>query len=223
MRSIQQDPASYRPVTSRDFEIAVICALPLEADADDDGPPYNKALSDPNAYFTSTVGGHNVILAHMPGIGKANAAAVAANIRLSFPNIKLAVIVSVCGCVPLTLDGDEIVLGDVIINMLLDSLRRPNAEIRGYLSAVHDKLFNAAYRYITDRKLCDECSCNGSLISRTRLSVISFEIKGVSVWDSFLYVVIKGTCDYADSYKIKAWQQYIATMAVVYIKVFLKL
>ncbi|KAK3933482.1 hypothetical protein QBC46DRAFT_402037 [Diplogelasinospora grovesii] len=114
-----------RPVTRRDFEIAVICALPLEANAveavfdhywDDDGPPYDKARGDPNTYSTGTVRRHNVILAYMPGMRKANAAALAANIWPSFPNIKLAVIVSVCGCIPLTPDGDEIVLGDVIIS-----------------------------------------------------------------------------------------------------------
>ncbi|KAL1837681.1 hypothetical protein VTJ49DRAFT_3531 [Mycothermus thermophilus] len=45
-----------RPATRAGFEIAVICALPLEADAvdalfdrhwDDDGPPYDKAADSP--------------------------------------------------------------------------------------------------------------------------------------------------------------------------------
>ena len=156
-----------RPATRADFEIAVICALPLEADAvdalfdqhwDDDGPPYDKAASDPNAYSTGAVGRHNVVLAHMPGMGKVSAAAVAANCRASFPNIKLALIVGVCGVVPFRPGGSggmaETVLGDVIISdgvvqydlgrrlpekfimkdTLLDTLGRPNTEIRALLA-----------------------------------------------------------------------------------------
>ncbi|RYP18173.1 hypothetical protein DL767_009885 [Monosporascus sp. MG133] len=152
-----------RPATRFDFAIAVICALPLEADAvdalfdyhwDDDGPPYDKAPGDPNAYSTGAVGRHNVVLAHMLGMGKVNAAAVAANCRTSFPNIKLAIVVGVCGVAPFSPDGDEVVLGDVIISdgviqydlgrqlpdcfvrkdTLLDSLGRPNAEIRALLA-----------------------------------------------------------------------------------------
>jgi nucleoside phosphorylase len=152
-----------RPATRHNFTIAIICALTLEADAvealldrhwDDDGPPYDKAPGDPNAYTTGAIGRHNIVLAHMPGMGKANAAAVAANCRGSFPNIKLAVVVGICGSVPFGPDGSEIVLGDVIISdgvvqydlgrrhpdrfirkdTLLDSLGRPNTEIRAMLA-----------------------------------------------------------------------------------------
>ncbi|GAB1319048.1 hypothetical protein MFIFM68171_09258 [Madurella fahalii] len=77
-----------RPATRQGFEIAIICALPTEADAveglfdrhwDDDGPSYGKAAGDPNAYSTGSLGRHNVALAHMPGMGKANAAAATAD------------------------------------------------------------------------------------------------------------------------------------------------
>src|SRR5213595_807168 len=90
-----------RPASRCDFEIAVICAHTLEVDAvdalfdhhwDDDSPPYDKNPGDPNAYSTGAIGRHNVVLAHMPGIGKASAATVAASCRSSFPNIKLAVV-----------------------------------------------------------------------------------------------------------------------------------
>jgi nucleoside phosphorylase len=153
-----------RPVTRRGFEIALICALTHEADAvaavfdhhwDDDGPPYDKAPGDPNAYSTGVVGRHNVVLAHMPGMGTVHAAAVASNCRTSFPNIKLALVVGICGVAPFGGDRQpEIVLGDVIISdaviqydfgrqrpdrfvrkdTLLDSLGRPNMEIRALLA-----------------------------------------------------------------------------------------
>ncbi|KAK4220954.1 kinesin light chain 3, partial [Podospora fimiseda] len=152
-----------RPTTRHDFEIAIICALTLEADAvealfdrhwDDDGPPFDKAIRDSNTYSTGVIGRHNVVLAYMPTMGKANSAAVAANCRISFPNIKLAVLVGICGVAPFSLDGSEIILGDVILSdgivqydfgrqlsdrfvrkdTLLDSLGRPNTEIRSLLA-----------------------------------------------------------------------------------------
>jgi nucleoside phosphorylase len=152
-----------RPATRNDFEIAIFCALTLEADAvealfdcrwDKDGPPLDRAAGDRNAYSAGAIGLHNVILVHMPGMGKASAAAAAANCRVSFPNIRLAVVVGVCGVAPFEPDGSEIVLGDVIISdgviqydlgrrfperfmrkdTLLDSLGRPTAEIRSILA-----------------------------------------------------------------------------------------
>ncbi|PHH91534.1 hypothetical protein CDD83_80 [Cordyceps sp. RAO-2017] len=153
-----------RPADRRNFEIAIICALPIEADAvdalfdrcwDDEGPPYDKAAGDPNAYSTGCISRHNVVLAHMPGMGKASAAAVAANCAASFPNIKLALVVGICGVAPFVPDNeDEIILGDVIISVgvvqhdfgqrlperfvrkdtLLDALGRPNTEIRSLLA-----------------------------------------------------------------------------------------
>ena len=168
-----------RPATCRDFEIAVICALSLEADAvdalfdyhwEDDGPPYDKALGDSNAYTTGAIGRHNVVLAHMPGMGKANAALVAAKCRESFPNIRLAVVVGICGAVPFGPDGDkQVVLGDVVVgngvvqydlgqrlpgsfvrkDTLLDSLGRPNNEIRALLA----KLEVRRYRKMLQSKI----------------------------------------------------------------------
>lgn len=153
-----------RPTTRLGFDIAIICALTIEADAvealfdhywGDDGPHYDKAPGDPNAYSTGSIGRHNVVLAYMPGMGKASSAAVAANCRASFPNIKLALVVGVCGAVPFVPSTNtEIVLGDVIVssgvvkydlgrrlperfirkNTLLESLGRPNAEIRTLLA-----------------------------------------------------------------------------------------
>ncbi|KAK4220484.1 nucleoside phosphorylase domain-containing protein [Podospora fimiseda] len=165
-----------RPTSRRDFEIAVICALILEADAvkalfdhhwDDVGPSYDKAIGDSNAYSTGAIGRHNVVLAHMPAMGKSNSAAAAANCRASFPNIKLAVLVGICGVAPFSPDGSEIILGDVILsegiiqydfgrqfpddflrkNTLLDSLGRPNAEIRALLAKV---------KGVNDRKILQD-------------------------------------------------------------------
>jgi nucleoside phosphorylase len=117
------------PAGRHNFEIAIICALPLEASAvealfdkfwEDDGIKYGKAKGDPNAYTTGVIGEQNVVLAHMPHMGKISAAGVAASLSLSFTGIKLALIVGICGGVPSGHDGKkEILLGDVIISEAL--------------------------------------------------------------------------------------------------------
>ncbi|KAK3938187.1 nucleoside phosphorylase domain-containing protein [Diplogelasinospora grovesii] len=183
-----------RPASRRYFEIAIICALILEADADDDGPLYDKAASDRNAYLTGAISRHNVILTHMPGIGTANAAAVTANCQISFLNIRLMIIVGICGAIPFKLNSAEIMLSNVIISdgvvqydfqrrllkrfmrkdMLLNSLSKLNAEIHALLTKLkgrvaHNRLFKATYRYVADKKLCVKCGCNGPLVPRSRL------------------------------------------------------
>jgi len=146
----------FPPRNRRDFEIAIICALPLEANCvhavfdqfwEDD---YGKAPGDPNAYTTGVIGDHNVVLAHMPNMGKVSASSVAASLRSSFANVKLALVVGICGGVPQRTDKEEIFLGDVVIsealvqydfgkqypeafeekNTLEDGLGRPSREIR---------------------------------------------------------------------------------------------
>ena len=55
-------------------------------------------------------------------------------------------------------------------------------------------------------------------VTRDRLSseldgVLYFEIKAAGLINSFPYLVIRGICDYADSYKNKRWQPYAAAAA----------
>ncbi|PHH64675.1 hypothetical protein CDD81_4116 [Ophiocordyceps australis] len=302
-----------------DFEIAIICALTLEANAvqalfehhwDHDGPPFGKAAGDANAYSTGYLGHHDVVLAYLPGMGKANAAAVTASFRASFPNIKLALVVGVCGVAPFVPETkDEIILGDVIISdgivqydfgrlfpegfvrkdTLLDSLPKPNMEICAlstklktlhgqkllrenmahsldrlrmtrelkatYPGVKQDRLYESSYRHVGDKKTCQECGCSGPLVSRCRLeqdtpqpavhfglmasgdkvikaglerddlvrreNVIGFEMEGAGVCGTLPCVVIKGACDYADSHKTKAWQNYAAATAAACAKAFL--
>ncbi|KAH0125603.1 hypothetical protein KCU90_g18184, partial [Aureobasidium melanogenum] len=75
-----------RPETRDEFEVAIICALPLEAAAvldlfdqryDKDGSQYGKQEGDTNTYSTGRIGRHDIVLAHMPGMGKSSAASVA--------------------------------------------------------------------------------------------------------------------------------------------------
>ncbi|KAH7243133.1 hypothetical protein B0J15DRAFT_501902 [Fusarium solani] len=158
------DVSWIRPANRWGFETAIICALTLEADAiealfdhhwEDQKSFYGKAPGDPNVYSTGVMGRHNVVLAYMSGMGKSAAASVAASCRMSFPNIKLAILVGICGAVPVIPGtAKKINLGDVILSdgvvqydfgrqlperferkdTLLESLGRPNPEIRSTLN-----------------------------------------------------------------------------------------
>ena len=150
------------PPADRDgFDVAVICALPLEAECvqasfdEQWDKNYGKAHGDHNAYTLGVISGHNVVLAHMPEMGKVSAATVAAGLRSSFRFIRFAFIVGICGAAPFGPGGQtEIILGDVVISETLVqydigkqypstfqsnaklgiSLTRPGSEIRSMLA-----------------------------------------------------------------------------------------
>ncbi|GJC93299.1 kinesin light chain [Colletotrichum higginsianum] len=108
-----------------DFQIAVICALPLEYDAvvfacdeiwEEDRVELGNASGDCNTYKTGRIGGHNVVLLLLPGMGKVNAATAAASLRSSYTEIKLAILCGICGGVPGVKTSNEVFLGDVVIS-----------------------------------------------------------------------------------------------------------
>jgi nucleoside phosphorylase len=151
------------PRNRRDFKVAIICALPLEAENvqsvfdrcwEDEDKQYGKAEGDQNAYSTGVIGRQNVVLAYMPNMGNTSASAVAASIRSSFPGIQLALVVGICGVAPVhAATQEEIVLGDIVISTAViqydfgrqypngfqrkkeigDSLGRASLEIRSFV------------------------------------------------------------------------------------------
>ena len=169
------------PQGRTDFKVAIICALPLEAEYvlsvfdkcwDDEGKQFGKADGDKNAYTTGVIGKHNVVLVHMPNIGGVSASAVAANVTSSFPAIQLGLVVGICGAVPVQpKTKEEIILGDIIISThviqydfgrqypdgferkkeIEDSLARANREIR----AVTAKLETRQHRKRLKNQLKD--------------------------------------------------------------------
>lgn len=174
-----------RPTSRADFEIAIYCALPVEAKAveatfdhdwDLDSPhhvPFEKLPGDPNAYSTGTLGRHNIVLVYPAGVGKANAASSARAFRISFPNIKLALLVGICGIVPNTATTEERILGDTVISTgviqldfgrqmpdgfqrkdtLDDNLGRAPPEIRSVLNQLQTKKWRKALTQETARHL----------------------------------------------------------------------
>ncbi|KAI2780873.1 nucleoside phosphorylase domain-containing protein [Daldinia loculata] len=169
-----------------DFQIAIICALKVECDAvqavfdgflEEHGDPptmIRKAQWDTNVYTTGKIGHHNVVLAHMANYGIGNSAGVAANLRHTFPDIRVAFVVGVCGGMPKNKTAD-IMLGDVIIStemveyglgrQMTHGLRptnplgsRPNTELRGYLNKMQGqwdmfRLQERAVKYLASPSL----------------------------------------------------------------------
>ena len=114
-----------RPAHRNHFDIAIVCALPLEYDAvsllidefwDETGDSYGRAVGDGNNYRTGRIGSHHVVIVLLPGMGKVYAAIAVARLRASYSNIKLVLLVGICGGVPSAGSSNEILLGDVIIS-----------------------------------------------------------------------------------------------------------
>ncbi|CAG7930799.1 unnamed protein product [Penicillium olsonii] len=164
-----------RPRSRTDFAIAIICALPLEADAveslfdetyDRFSRLYGKQLYDTNAYINGRIGNHNVVLCYMPGMGKETAASVASTMRISYPGIHAALVVGICGGAPSPSHERDIYLGDVVISdsvvaydfgrqypggfqkktSVKDTLGRPNQEIRSLLAALRTTRSRAEFQ-----------------------------------------------------------------------------
>jgi nucleoside phosphorylase len=171
-----------QPKGRGDFQIAIICALPLEASAvihqfdkfwGDTGSMFGQAPGDPNAYTMGVIGLHNVVLAYPPGMGKGSAAGVAASIGSSFLEIELALVVGICGGVPTGTGGEEVRLGDVVIsdgiieydfrkqypdkfvrkNTLIDSLGRSNPKIRSLFNKLKEDWSGRRLRVNTSHNL----------------------------------------------------------------------
>lgn len=111
-----------RPKSRHEFNVAIFCALPIEADAvisvfdhtwDVDGVyVYKQVRDDLNSYTAGSISGYNVILAHLPGIGPLHASRTASSLRRSVPRIELALVVGICGGVPKT----DLFLGDLVVS-----------------------------------------------------------------------------------------------------------
>ncbi|GLA65599.1 hypothetical protein AtubIFM55763_007605 [Aspergillus tubingensis] len=143
-----------RPKSRDDFTIAIICALPLEADAvealfdetyDRLCKYYGKQQGDANWYVNGRVGKHNVVLCYMPGMGKISAASVASSLKISYTSVQLALVVGICGGAPNSSKSQDIFLGDVVVSdsvvtyefggeqSVHDRPGRPSREIRTLL------------------------------------------------------------------------------------------
>ncbi|KAF5638791.1 kinesin [Fusarium tjaetaba] len=179
-----------KPKCRQDFHIAIFCALVLESDAvislmDQrwDRKEYGKVILDTNSYTLGTLGEHNVVLVHLPSMGKGVAASAASSCRISFPAIRLALVVGICGGVPFGPANVERILGDVVISdglvqydfgrqfpndfkrkrTLHDNHGRPGSQIRGFLARLAGRgarreVLSAARGYLLSLQATEEPS-----------------------------------------------------------------
>lgn len=165
------------PSSSGNYEICIICALPLEARAvratfnEAAGGDLGKVPDDTNIYTTGKIGPRNVLLVHMPGMGINPAVAVASILKQS-KGIKLALLVGICGGVPTNM-SEQLGLGDVIVGKQViqydfgtqypdcfrrktdpnDELGRQSPEIRAFvakLESMREPLAKKTYEYLNE-------------------------------------------------------------------------
>jgi nucleoside phosphorylase len=152
-----------QPTGRSEFQIAILCALPIEADAvqvffDGTWCSYGQHHTDKNTYTVGHIAKHNVVLVHMAGMGKREATRASVFLNRSFEGIKLGLVVGICGAIPYPTSTPprEILLGDVIISTDLvqydlgkqyptgfvkkdnhhDNLSRPDGGIRSFLNKI---------------------------------------------------------------------------------------
>ncbi|TLD31565.1 hypothetical protein PspLS_02209 [Pyricularia sp. CBS 133598] len=122
-----------RPKRRQEFEIALVCALPIEYDAiclsldkiwdDEDHVGHYShgggggAGEHQNKYTTGVVGRHNVVLALSSGMGKLAMNSLTSDLTARFTGIKLLVLAGICAGVPSA--ENDMLLGDVVISRTL--------------------------------------------------------------------------------------------------------
>ncbi|PYH83316.1 purine and uridine phosphorylase [Aspergillus uvarum CBS 121591] len=119
-------PSVYQISTRDQFQIAIICALSVEADAvggvldetyeEPDDDLDSKLPDDPNRYTLGRIGPHPVVLVQLPGLGTLNATIGSGYLKRQFPKVHLALVVGICGAIPRLPDGTDVFLGDVVIS-----------------------------------------------------------------------------------------------------------
>ncbi|KAM0187038.1 hypothetical protein ACHAPI_011356 [Fusarium lateritium] len=169
------------PADRKSFRVAIVCALPREADAvtllfdqfwDEERDPFGRVDGDTNTYITGRIGQHHVVLAVLPNMGTNNAAAATASLRSSYTGLKLAILVGICGGIPRIADFDAF-LGDVVVsktivqydygrqypghfavkNTVEDSLGRANKDIRTLLAVFETELMRERLQVEASRHL----------------------------------------------------------------------
>ncbi|CEI62578.1 hypothetical protein FVEN_g5114 [Fusarium venenatum] len=103
------------------YTVAWICALHIEMAAaramlDERHPSLPGRVNDTNSYVLGTMHKHDIVIACLPAdqYGTNNAASVLSNMKSTFPNIKIGLMVGIGGGVPTKAD---IRLGDIVVGI----------------------------------------------------------------------------------------------------------
>jgi len=131
--SLTDKPKPKPLLDPRKYSIGIVCALKKEAIAvasSFDHQFFRKAerpraeAGDRNTYSFGTIGSHHVVLAQLPrdAMGKLATDNVSADMRRSFQNIKVCLLVGICAICPQIKDGEgthEALMGDVVLSNLV--------------------------------------------------------------------------------------------------------
>ena len=121
-------PTLPKPRSTNDFNVAIVCASPLEAEMVQhlfdlkwvyEEINFEQARGDRNTYRLGTIGKRHVVLVILRGKGSINAAIAVPGLRASFSNIEIVFAVGRCGVVPqytTTEMYENVFLGDCIVS-----------------------------------------------------------------------------------------------------------
>lgn len=116
------------PKQRADFEVAIICALPLEFDSvrtlfdecwEERLHQFCKPKGDPNHYVNGRIGAVDVVVLLLSEIGKVSAATATAYLKGAYPELQMVLLCGICGGIPSLRPDDtkqEVLLGDVIVS-----------------------------------------------------------------------------------------------------------
>ncbi|KAH0161653.1 purine and uridine phosphorylase, partial [Aureobasidium melanogenum] len=114
-------PSTREGYSSEDYEIGIICALPIELAAvlgmlDEEHPRLPQNPNDSNLYYLGRTGDHNIVITCLPAgrIGLVSAARVAMQMQISFACIQKGLMVGIGGGVPS--EQHDIRLGDIVVS-----------------------------------------------------------------------------------------------------------
>ncbi|KAG9559655.1 purine and uridine phosphorylase, partial [Aureobasidium melanogenum] len=114
-------PSAREGYSSEDYEIGIICALPIELAAvlgmlDEEHPRLPQNPNDSNLYYLGRTGDHNIVITCLPAgrIGLVSAARVAMQMQISFACIQKGLMVGIGGGVPS--EQHDIRLGDIVVS-----------------------------------------------------------------------------------------------------------
>jgi len=110
------------PRLNSQYRVGWIAALPVEMAAalsaldENHGKPLTQHAKDHNSYTLGRIGEHNIVIACLPagGYGTINAAHVASQMVVSFPQIRFGLLVGIAGGIPSA--QHDIRLGDIVIS-----------------------------------------------------------------------------------------------------------
>lgn len=109
------------PLSHDDYTVGWICALPVETAAarlmlEEIHRPLPQPQTDQNTYILGKIGGHNIVIASLPGgaYGNTSATTVATHLRSTFRSIRFGFMVGIGGGVPSR--TADIRLGDVVVS-----------------------------------------------------------------------------------------------------------